>query len=669
MTSAHKLTDLPGVGPALAAKFETLGVRAPLDLLFHLPLRYEDRTRVLSLRQLTDGMTAQTYGQVIDAGVRFGRRRSLVVRLVDEGAELGLRLFHFSQAQVRQFRAGAWVRLYGEARWRGGQMEMVHPEYRIVSLEEARQPLETHLTPIYPATQGLSQVRIRGAIEHLLPQIEQLAPDLVGAWLGSDLAATLRVIHAPRPEAAQDMQAARSRLVREELLAHRLAMLSLRQRAQAQPAVAIHPGQWPLRLRKTLPFALTGAQQRVVAEIGKDMARSQAMLRLLQGDVGAGKTVVVAMLASAVLERGLRVLVMAPTEILARQHHASFSSWFEDFGVPVPLLLGAEKSELPEAGPALIIGTHALFQSETRLGAVGLIVVDEQHRFGVDQRLALRNLAASGGCYPHQLIMTATPIPRTLAQTYFADLDVSVIDELPPGRKPVGTVALSQSRRLEVIERLRVACAAGRQAYWVSPVIEASDWAQAAEDIHAELSEALPDYRIGLVHGRLKARDKQAVMSAFAAGEVQVLVATTVIEVGVDVPNASVMVIENAERLGLAQLHQLRGRVGRGSGQSHCVLIYRPPLSDSGRARLEALRREHDGFALAERDLELRGAGEILGTRQSGLADFRIADPQRDAGLLPDIRVMADQILAEHPELVEPLLARWMPAAQQYADA
>lgn len=666
------LTDLAGVGPALAAKFEALGIGGPQDLLFHLPSRYEDRTRMLPLSAAADGLSLQSCGVVLDCQLRYGQRRSLIIRIGDASGELNLRLFYFSQKQLSALRPGQWLRIYGDVRLVGRQLEIVHPEYRCLPQEEAAQPAERSLTPVYPSTAGLSQNRLRAVIGSLLPRLDGLIPDFLKGELSGDLHQALRDIHGPPADAPQAVEQARDRLIQEELLAHRLAMLNLRARNQAHRAVAVAPSQLSEALRAALPFKLTCAQDRVVAEITAAMAGTQPMLRLLQGDVGAGKTVVAALAAAAVLGAGLRVIVMAPTEILARQHERNFSAWFGPLGVPVALWLGGAGKparELPATGGALIVGTHALFHSSEAFGAVGLIVVDEQHRFGVDQRLGLRDLAASGGCYPHQLIMTATPIPRTLAQTFFADLDFSVIDGLPPGRQPIGTVALPQQRRQEVIERLRVACAQGRQAYWVSPVIEASDWAQAAEEIHAELSQALPECRIGLVHGRLKAKAKQAVMAAFAAGEVQVLVATTVIEVGVDIPNASVMVIDNAERLGLAQLHQLRGRVGRGAAASHCVLMYRPPLSASGRARLDALREEQDGFALAERDLELRGAGEILGTRQSGLAEFRIADPQRDAQYLPAVRTLAERIYAERPQIVGPLLARWLRSAQKYADA
>ncbi len=664
------LTALPGIGPALAGKFASLGVHAPADLLFHLPLRYEDRTRITPLGEAAEGQMLQVCGQVREAVVRFGRRRSLVILIEDDSGSLGIRLFHFSRRQQQGFRAGQWLRAYGEVRRVGHQLEMIHPEYRLLPQEQAHQPAEAQLTPVYPTTAGLSQLRIRQAVATLLSRLDELVPDGLGDLLPGDLHQALRLIHAPPPRQREQVAQARQRLIMEELLAHRLAMLKLRARNREQRAVAVQAGPMKQALEKALPFQLTAAQQRVVREIAADLARPHPMLRLLQGDVGAGKTVVAALVAAIVMQAGLRVVFMAPTEILARQHHRNLESWLSPLGVPVPLWLGGGgERELPATGPALIVGTHALFHGERDFGAVGLVIVDEQHRFGVDQRLGLRDLAAGGGCYPHQLVMTATPIPRTLAQTFFADLDFSAIDELPPGRKPVSTVALPQARRGEVIERLRRACADGRQAYWVSPVIESSDWAEAAEDIHAELQQALPELRVGIIHGRLKTRDKQSVMADFAAGGLHILVATTVIEVGVDVANASVMVIDNAERMGLAQLHQLRGRVGRGSTASHCVLMYRPPLTDTARARLDALRHEHDGFRLAERDLELRGAGEILGTRQSGMAEFRIADPQRDAQLLPEIRRLAEQVARERPGLIEPLLARWLSDAQKYADA
>ncbi len=664
------LTALPGIGPALAAKFASLGVQQAADLLFHLPLRYEDRTRITPLGEAGEGEMLQICGQVREAVVRFGRRRSLVVEIEDDSGRLGIRLFHFSRRQQQGFRPGAWLRAYGEVRRVGHALEMIHPEYRLLPQAQAREPAESQLTPVYPTTAGLSQARIRAAVTSLLDRLDALVPDGLGDLLPGDLHQALRLIHAPPPQQREQVARARERLIMEELLAHRLAMLKLRARNREQRAVALTPGALMQRLEQGLPFELTGAQRRVVQEIAADLARAHPMLRLLQGDVGAGKTVVAALAAAIAMQAGLRVVFMAPTEILARQHHRNLQAWLEPLEIPVPLWLGGRgERSLPATGPALIVGTHALFHGEQDFGAVGLVIVDEQHRFGVDQRLGLRELAAGGGCYPHQLVMTATPIPRTLAQTFFADLDFSAIDELPPGRKPVSTVALPQSRRGEVIERLRLACGQGRQAYWVSPVIESSDWAEAAQDIHAELQQALPELRVGLIHGRLKTRDKQDVMADFAEGRLHILVATTVIEVGVDVANASVMVIDNAERMGLAQLHQLRGRVGRGSTASHCLLMYRPPLTDTARARLDALRHEHDGFRLAERDLELRGAGEILGTRQSGSAEFRIADPQRDARWLPEIRRLAERVARERPQLVEPLLARWLSDAQKYADA
>ncbi len=665
-----ELTQLPGIGPALAAKFASLGVRQSRDLLFHLPLRYEDRTRILPLADLREGLSVQACGQILEAQLRFGRRRSLVLRLGDGSGELHLRLFHFSRAQQNALKPGQWLRVFGEVRLVGRQLEMIHPEYRVLAQAQAMQAEEACLTPIYPTTAGLSQQRIRQAVGQLLSRLEELVPDLLQDWIEGDLHQALRDVHKPPADQPLAIERARRRLLREELLAHRLAMLKLRALNRSQRAVALRPGALVARLRAALPFALTAAQDRCVQEIGQDLAQNCPMLRLLQGDVGAGKTVVAALAAACAMETGLRAILMAPTEILARQHHQTLRQWFEPLGVAVPLWLGGKADRaLPEIGPVLIVGTHALFHGEHNFGAVGLVIVDEQHRFGVDQRLGLRELAAGGGCYPHQLIMTATPIPRTLAQTLFADLDFSAIDELPPGRSPVSTAALPQARRAEVIERLRLACRQGRQAYWVSPVIEASDWAEAAEEIYSALQQALPELRVALVHGRLKRADKQAVMAAFAAGEVDILVATTVIEVGVDVANASVMVIDNAERMGLAQLHQLRGRVGRGAARSHCVLMYRPPLTETARARLEALRMEHDGFRLAERDLELRGAGEILGTRQSGLAEFKIADPQRDAVELPGIRSLAEKIALEQPQWIEVLLARWLPDAQKYADA
>lgn len=665
-----KLSELRGVGPALTKKLSALGIEQVQDLLFHLPLRYEDRTRIQPLSEAVEGEALQACVQVRAAQIRYGRRRSLVVYLEDESDAISMRLFHFGGRQQAALRNGTWLRIYGVVRRSGAQLEMVHPEYRIGPKSEVSQPAEQRLSAVYPSCAGLSQNKLRELIQQALRRLDDLAPDYVSGMFDMPLRQALELVHQPPPQAGAEIDRARSRLIGEELLAHRLAMLSLRQRKRRDAAAPISNDELATRLLEVLPFQPTAAQNRVVREIRADMAKPHPMLRLLQGDVGAGKTCVAALAAAAVLGQGLRVLLMAPTEILARQHAKTLEAWFGALDIPVVCHLGGQgERELPATGPVLIIGTHALFHGEPNYGAVGLVIVDEQHRFGVDQRLGLKNLAAQGDCHPHQLVMTATPIPRTLAQTFFADLDFSAIDELPPGRKPVVTVAMPQSRRGEVIARLRHACAQGRQAYWVSPVIEASDWAEAAEDIHAELTEALPKQKVGLVHGRLKTKDKQSVMQAFADAEIDVLVATTVIEVGVDVPNASVMVIDNAERLGLAQLHQLRGRVGRGAVASHCLLLYRPPLSENGRARLEVLRTEHNGFRLAERDLELRGAGEILGTRQSGLSEFRIADPQRDAALLPEVQNLASKVMAEKPQIVGALIMRWLPAGQRYADA
>ena len=665
-----ELTELRGVGAALKKKLAVLGLEQVEDLLFHLPIRYEDRTVVHDLSAVVEGHGLQCCGQILGAQLRFGRRRSLLIQLEDESGRLNVRLFHFSSAQQAAFVPGAWMRVFGDVRRSAGQLEMVHPEYKVGSQAELMQAPTDRLSPVYPSTAGLSQNKLRQLLEQALARIDRLAPDFLLDHMPMSLHQALRIIHQPPPQQLKQGEDARQRLVFEELLAHRLAMLNMRSRKRRHRAPSIQKQALADELAKQLPFELTAAQQRVVAEIRQDMQQDSPMLRLLQGDVGAGKTCVAAMAAAHVLGHGLRVILMAPTEILARQHEKTLHQWFEPLGIPVVLHIGGQGDlALPPSGPAMIVGTHALFHGEPEFGAVGLVIVDEQHRFGVDQRLGLKNLATQGDCHPHQLIMTATPIPRTLAQTFFADLDFSSIDELPPGRQPVVTVALAQQRRHEVIERLRVACREGRQAYWVSPVIEASEWAEAAEEIHGELSAALPELKIGLVHGRLKPRDKQAVMAAFASGEIQILVATTVIEVGVDVPNASVMVIDNAERMGLAQLHQLRGRVGRGSVASHCVLMYRAPLSDSGRARLDALRHEHNGFRLAERDLELRGAGELLGTRQSGLSEFRIADPQRDAACLPQVRELAEVIFQQQPQLVGPLLQRWLPRAEIYAEA
>ena len=682
------VTALRGVGPKLAEQLSALGIRNVADLLFHLPLRYQDRTRITLIRELAPGMDAVVEGRVLAVKQEFGRRRSLACTLQDPSGILTLRFFHFSGPQQRVLEQAGQLRCYGEARRGRNGIEMFHPEFRVVEAGAAAVDEES-LTPVYPTTEGLHQASWRklsaaalvllehGALHELLPR-GLLPGDM-------PLAEALRFLHRPPPDAPTAQLLAgehpyQRRLAAEELLAHHLSLLRLRQRARRQGAPRLAPApDLQQRFLAALPFAPTGAQLRVAAEITRDLDADAPMLRLVQGDVGCGKTLVAALACLQAIGSGRQVAVMAPTELLAEQHLRNFEGWMQPLGIRTVALSGrqgavARREALAalESGEAMLaVGTHALFQDEVRFARLGLVVIDEQHRFGVHQRLQLREKGVEGGLAPHQLIMTATPIPRTLAMTAYADLDYSVIDELPPGRTPVGTVVINNTRRPEVVERVRHACTEGRQAYWVCTLIEESELleAQAAEAIAAELTEALPELRVGLVHGRQPGRERSALMARFKAGEIDLLVATTVIEVGVDVPRASLMIIENAERLGLAQLHQLRGRVGRGATASHCVLLYQTPLSAQGRERLHAMRDTTDGFRLAETDLKLRGPGELLGTRQTGTLEMRFADLTRDVALLPIVRTAAERLLAEHPDRVDPLLDRWMPGRERYAEA
>jgi ATP-dependent DNA helicase RecG len=672
----------------LSEKLATLGIHHIGELLLHLPLRYQDRTRITPITALRPGMEAVVEGDLSSVRLEMGRRRSLACTLLDGGGLITLRFFHFSAAQQRNLERAGRIQCFGEVRIGRSGLEMYHPEYRLLEAG-TESAAELALTPVYPSTEGLHQATWRSLTDQALPYLtDDALPELLPPGLlpgDTPLATVLRFLHRPPPGPHVELllngtHPYQQRLAAEELLAHQLALLQLRSRARSQRAAVINPdGELGQRLLAALPFRPTAAQSRVDAEIRNDLASGVPMLRLVQGDVGCGKTLVAALASLRVIESGWQVAIMAPTELLAEQHLRSFSAWFEPLGLSCTLLSGrlgarerrAAAAALASGETALAIGTHALFQQDTRFARLGLVVIDEQHRFGVHQRLALREKAVADAFAPHQLVMTATPIPRTLAMTAYADLDYSVIDELPPGRTPVATAVVSNARRQEVVERVRHACGEGRQAYWVCTLIEESETleAQAAEATAADLAATLPELRIGMVHGRQPGRERLATMAAFKAGEIDLLVATTVIEVGVDVPRASLMIIENAERLGLAQLHQLRGRVGRGSDASHCVLLYQPPLSLNGRARLDAMRDTNDGFVLAERDLQLRGPGELLGSRQTGVLELRFADLGRDADLLPLIRDAANTLLGSHPERVEPLLDRWLPGRERYAQA
>ncbi len=682
------VTALKGVGDALAQRLAKLGVETVQDMLFLLPLRYEDRTRVIPIGAVRAGDRAVVEGEVQLAEVVFKRRRQLLVRIADGSGFLTLRFFYFTAQQQQQLQRGIRFRCYGEARRGTLGLEIVHPEYRRADSNDA-QRTEDSLTPVYPTTEGVQQGRLRILSALALAEAEANA---VRDWLPTELlrderlpslADALVYVHRPPPGADLEtltggVHPAQQRLAYEELLAHQLSLRLLRDEIRSDPA-------WPLaasqqlagRLRAALPFSPTKAQERALGEVLQDLAKPSPMLRLVQGDVGSGKTLVAALAALSAVEAGFQVALMAPTELLAEQHHQNFERWMRPLGIPVALLSGrltgrARQTTLDAIAAGtdvpLVIGTHALFQDGVRFGRLALVIIDEQHRFGVEQRRALRDKGLSNGRVPHQLIMTATPIPRTLAMTAYADLDVSIIDELPPGRTPVKTVVLAETRRDEVVARIEAACREGRQAYWVCPLIEESDELeyQAAEATHAALVMALPHLRIGLVHGRLTGSKKQAVMAAFKAHEFDLLVATTVIEVGVDVHNASLMVIENSERMGLAQLHQLRGRVGRGAAESTCVLLYRAPLSQLARARLDVMRTTNDGFEVSRRDLELRGPGEVLGTRQTGLLQLKVADLSRDADLLPRVQAAAEVMIARHPDNIAPILRRWIGARDRY---
>ena len=683
---SRRVGTLKGVGPALAARLGKAGVEKVSDLLFLLPNRYEDRTRILPIGSLRTGERAAVEGTIELAEVVFRGRRSLLVRLSDGTGFLTLRFFHFSAAQQEQLARGTRLRCFGEVRRGKHGPEIVHPEYKRADAPDT-QAVQDVLTPVYPAASGIPQGRLRNLTAQALAAIgDGELPD----WLPADVQRDLKLpslpdalhyLHRPPPDARLDeleagRHPAQRRLSFEELLAHQLSLRQLRNEIRRDPAWPIAArGKLAGRMLQTVGFELTGAQQRVAREIRVDLAVAHPMLRLVQGDVGSGKTIVAAMAALDALEAGHQTALMAPTELLAEQHHQNFARWLAPLGIEPHLLTGRLAARvrrdaqvaIADGGARIVIGTHALFQEEVRFARLALVIVDEQHRFGVHQRLALREKGATGR-YPHQLIMTATPIPRTLAMTAYADLDVSVIDELPPGRTPVATVTIPDSRREEVVQRIRKACLEGRQAYWVCPLIEESDLleAQAAEDTAAALAMALPEIRIGLVHGRMPSAARERTMAGFKAGEIALLVATTVIEVGVDVPNASLMIIENAERMGLAQLHQLRGRVGRGRAASSGLLLWHAPLSPLAKERLAVLRNTNDGFEVARRDLELRGPGELLGTRQTGLMQLRVADLMRDADLLPRVQSAADVMLRSHADNIAPLKRRWIGAATRY---
>ncbi len=683
---AHLLpvASLNGVGAQTARRLEKLGLRQLQDLLFHLPLRYQDRSRITPIAALRIGQDALTLGRILALDpAKPGARGSRLCRIDDGSGVLRLRFFHFGPFQERQLKPGTLLGCYGEIRAGFHGLEIIHPEYKIV--DSAEQLLDPHLTPVYPLTEGISQNLLRKLVAQALTLClndpaalnDYLPPGLPNADRFPDLKTALQRLHHPPAGAPLDALA-RQRLAFEELLAHRLALGSHKQRSGEPPAPAIEPAETELaHFRAGLPFQLTGAQQRAIREIILDCRQNRPMLRLLQGDVGSGKTVVAAAAALNAIAGGHQTAVMAPTEILAEQLHHNFQRWFGSHNA-IAYLSGQQKGkqrrqildDLREGRAQIVIGTHALFQDEVQFRSLGLIIIDEQHRFGVNQRLALREKGHPQGLTPHQLSMTATPIPRSLAMLQYSEFQLSALDERPPGRLPVATRAIPAARRQEIVDRIAEWIQKGRQAYWVCTLIEESEQleCEAAEKTAAQLAAQLPGARIGLAHGRLKAADKEAVMRRFKQGEIDLLVATTVIEVGVDVANADLMIIENPERLGLAQLHQLRGRVGRGSQAGYCLLVYQPPLSLTAKERLNILKHSHDGFEIAEKDLQLRGPGEIMGTRQTGPMSFKIADLSRDQNLIPLIPNAAARLMQDYPETIQPLIRRWLGHGRQYAE-
>jgi ATP-dependent DNA helicase RecG len=690
-TLNQSAASLAGIGGQTAQRLEKLGIRTVQDLIFHLPHRYEDRTRVYPIGSLMPGMTVLICGKVEFTDILPRGRKSLVCRISDGTGFISLKFFHFSASQHNALRPGTLLSCFAEVRNGFAGLEMVHPEYKIISGPDSC-VTETCLTPVYPLTEGLRQATLRKAIKQALAiclHESQLLPDwipetVLKRYRYPSLLEAIQTLHAPDESistaALQDGNVpALKRLAFEELLAHHLSLRRSRNKIKTWHAPCLPVNRViSEHFIRVLPFGLTRAQQRVIAEIEADCSRNHPMMRLVQGDVGSGKTVVAAYAALLALSAGFQVAIMAPTELLAEQHFRNFSSWFEHFQTQVVFLTGQLKGNprkdalqaLADGSAGIIIGTHALFQDSVTFHKLGLVIIDEQHRFGVHQRLALREKGQQTGLRPHQLVMTATPIPRTLAMLQYSDLDISIIDELPPGRQPVVTSVIPAERRDDVIARIDTWVARKRQAYWVCTLIEESEVLQceAAEKTAERLNQALPNVRIGLVHGRMKAVEKEAVMQDFKQHHLDLLVATTVIEVGVDVPNAGLMIIENPERLGLSQLHQLRGRVGRGEGDSYCLLMYQPPLTDTARQRLGILRDSNDGFVIAEKDLQLRGPGEVMGTRQTGAMHFKIADLSRDSDLLDNIQQIADTFFNETPEAVQPLIDRWLGDATDYAE-
>lgn len=677
------LSEIKGFSPALCSQLAKLGIQSVQALLLHLPLRYLDETRITAIRDLRLGEQTQIEGVVVHNEVAYKPRKMLNVRLQDDTGLINLRFLHFYPSQVAAMQTGQRLRVFGEVRPGFFGYEMVHPTQRKVGEDT---PVNSALTPVYPTTAGLGQSAIRKAMHQVLKAeyLDETLPDWVYQSMQlPSFASSLQLLHQPPPEVAlasleDRTHPAWQRLAYDELLAQQLSMRQHYARRKQSRAPAISASTTLVaRLLANLPFTLTAAQQKVVAEIGQDLAQPHPMQRLLQGDVGSGKTIVACLAALQLIEAGWQVAMMAPTEILAEQHYKKLCEWLQPLGITVAWLTGSQHKKQREQSLSLIasgeamlaVGTHALFQEDVQFKQLGLAIVDEQHRFGVGQRLALRKKGQHSQLEPHQLMMSATPIPRTLSMSYYADLDVSVIDALPPGRTPIITKLVADDRREEILQRVHDACAQGHQAYWVCPLIEESEvlQLQTANDTFAYMQQTFPELKVGLVHGRMKPAEKQAVMQAFSANEIHLLVATTVIEVGVDVPNASLMVIEHAERMGLSQLHQLRGRVGRGAAKSTCILLYsKQQCSQIGRQRLKVIFESNDGFQIAQADLHIRGPGELLGTRQSGVPMLKIADLEQDIALLDTAKTTANQLLQRDPAAVTAHLQRWLSQGEEW---
>ena len=679
MTSVQQLQ---GVGAAAAVLLGKLHIFSTDDLLFHLPRDYEDRSTIIPMNQLVVGRSYLLEGEVRSVDFPPGKKKSLAALLQDDFGKVTLRFYHIYKGLTDRIKIGQRLRIFGEVRIGARGLELYHPEIQVIQQHTALP--KTQLTAIYPSTEGLTQPKlreyVRQALQYYSDELAELLPKKYSN--GYELKEALHYIHEPPTDANmlqlnQGSHPAQQRLIFEELVAHQVSLLTRRAYIRQIAAPRFNSSKVLAKhLLDGLPFQMTNAQKRVSKEILHDLKQDQPMLRLVQGDVGAGKTLVAAVAACHALEADWQVALMAPTEILAEQHYLNFKRWFEPLGIEVAWLSGKQKGkaraqaeqQIKQGHAQLIVGTHALFQDNVEFSKLGLVIIDEQHRFGVDQRLALRN-KGTDQFTPHQLVMTATPIPRTLAMSAYGDLDTSIIDELPPGRTPIQTVTIPLDRREQVLQRIASNCREGKQAYWVCTLVEQSETldAQAAEATYQEIKERFSDINIGLVHGKMKADEKQSVMQAFKDNQLQLLIATTVIEVGVDVPNASIMVIENAERLGLSQLHQLRGRVGRGATASFCALLYKTPLSQNGQERLSILRESNDGFVIAEKDLEIRGPGELLGTKQTGDIGFRVARLERDDHLLSQAHYVAAQILKDYPQHADGLLKRWLPEAPRYA--